>query len=228
MRLQNVLVVAAHPDDEVLGVGGTIPLIKAAGGRVTTVIVTDGSSVQYPGDKEILARKLQHAREANDLLGVDELVLLDFPDQRLDTVDHYQLNAAFEELVSDNGFDAVFMPSLEDINLDHVLVHRSVMVACRPTPGQTVKALVSYHTLSSTEWGPRDESGSFRPNFYVDIEETLPLKLEAMGKYADELRDFPHPRSLEGISHRAAVFGTEAGYTAAEGFKLLLLRADSV
>ena len=225
IQFGNTLVVAAHPDDEVLGVGGTIPLIKSAGGRVTVVIATDGSSAQYPDDEEILARKLNHAREANDILGVDELIMWDFPDQRLDTVEHLALNGAFEELVGGNEFDSVFIPSLEDINLDHVLLHRSVMVACRPTPDQTVSALFSYHIGSSTEWGLREPTEGFRPNVYVDIEPTLPLKIEAMERYTDELRVFPHPRSIEGIRHRAAVFGTEAGFSAAEGFKLLLYRA---
>lgn len=222
MRLNNVLVVAAHPDDEVLGVGGTIPIIKAAGGRVSVVIVTDGSSSQYPGDTEVLERKQTHAAEANRLLGTDELLQWDYPDMALDTIGHTELNRAFEEVIGEHGYDAVFVPNLDDINLDHHLIYRSVMVATRPVPEQSVQSVLSYPVNSSTEWGGRTQTTIFTPNVYIDISETLDTKIAAMECYRDELRPFPHPRSIEGIRHRAATYGSEVGHAAAEAFKLLL------
>jgi len=224
VNFRNVLVVAAHPDDEVLGVGGTIPLIKRQGGRVTVVIVTDGSSTQYAGDAEILERKKDHADHANRILGTDELIQWDFPDMRLDTVEHCRLNQAFEDLIRREQFDTVFVQNGDDINLDHQLVYKSVLVATRPAPGQPVRRLLSYQVNSSTEWGGRTQTTVFCPTVFFDISSTLELKLAAMSVYEDEVRDYPHPRSLAALRHRAALHGCEVGYENAEPFKLLLYR----
>lgn len=226
MNFQNVLVVAAHPDDEVLGVGGTIPLIKQRGGRVTVVIVTDGSSTQYAGNSGILTRKQQQAQQANDILGTNQLVQWDFPDMRLDTVAHCELNQAFENLIRERQFDAVFVQNGDDINLDHQMIYRSVLVATRPIPGQSVAALFGYHVNSSTEWGGRTQNTVFCPNYFVDITATIQTKLDAMQVYTDELRDAPHPRSILGIRQRSAVTGHEVGFEYAEPFKLMLYRGE--
>ena len=226
MTFENVLVVAAHPDDEVLGVGGTIPLIKQHGGRVTVVIVTDGSSTQYQEDTEILLSKRQQARDANRILGTDELVEWDFPDMRLDTVEHYRLNAAFEQIIQDHQYDTVFVQNGDDINLDHQLIYKSVLVATRPIPGQSVRSILSYQVNSSTEWGGRTQTTIFCPNYYVDIGNTIRTKLAAMRKYTAELRDTPHPRSIRALRQRAAVSGSEVGFAYCEPFKLLLYRGS--
>ncbi len=222
--MKNVLVVAAHPDDEVLGVGGTIPLIKEQGGNVSVVIVTDGSSTQYADDPDILARKQQHAEKANRILGTDELIQWDFPDMRLDTVEHCQLNQAFESLIHQQRFDTVFVQNGDDINMDHQLIYKSVMVATRPLPDQPVNQVLSYQVNSSTEWGGRTQNTIFCPNFFVDISRTLETKLAAMEVYEDELREYPHPRSIQALRQRAMVYGNEVGYESAEPFKLLLFR----
>lgn len=222
MKFSNTLVVAAHPDDEVLGVGGTIPLIKRQGGRVTVVIVTDGSSTQYRDDHEILTRKHQEARDANAILGTDELIQWDFPDMRLDTVPHAELNQAFEKLFAEHRFDSVFVQGLGDINQDHRLINHSVMVAARPYPGQSVRSVLSYYVVSSSEWGAMLGHPQTRYNVFIDISETIQTKLDAMACYTDELREPPHPRSLDGIRTRAAAHGGEAGYAFAEPFSLML------
>lgn len=222
MKFSNVLVIAAHPDDEVLGAGGAIPLIRNQGGRVTVLIVTDGSSAQYQGDDQIRLRKQQQLVEANRILGTDNLIQWDFPDMRLDRVEHVKLNRAFEELIEEKQFDTVFVQNGDDINLDHQLIYQSVMVATRPLPDQPVQTLFSYYVNSSTEWGGRTQSTMFCPNYFLDISSTINLKLEAMAAYIDELRDLPHPRSLEAVRQRAAVSGHEVGFQYAEPFKLLL------
>ena len=226
MNMQNVLVVAAHPDDEVLGVGGTIPLIKRNGGNVTVVIVTDGSSAQYVGNEEVLKRKQDHSQEANNILGTDEVIQWDFPDMRLDTIEHCKLNQSFEKLIWDRKFDTVFVQNGDDINLDHQLIYKSIMVATRPIPGQPVQQVLSYQVNSSTEWGGRTQTTIFCPNYFVDISSTVELKLAAMEVYVDELREYPHPRSIKSLRQRAAVYGNEVGYEAAEPFKLLLYRGE--
>jgi LmbE family N-acetylglucosaminyl deacetylase len=221
---KEVLVVGAHPDDEVLGAGATIPLIKAAGGRVTVCIVTDGSSAQYAGDEETRREKDANLLAANEILGTDEVIHWDFPDMRLDTVAHVELNQAFERLFATRRFDTVFTHHAGDVNLDHQAIHRSVLVATRPAPGQTVKRILSYHVNSATEWGARSEQNQFRPNVYFDVGATIQQKLDALKCYGVELRKFPHPRTLEAVEYRARVWGSEVGYEYAEAFKLLLYR----
>jgi len=223
---KNVLVVAAHPDDEVLGVGGTVPLLKQRKAKVTVLIVTDGSSTQYQNDDEIYAVKQQQARDANEILGTDEIIEWDFPDMRLDTIAHAELNKAFERLINENQFDTVFVQNGDDINKDHQVVHDSVLVATRPVPGQCVKQLFSYQVNSSTEWGGRTQQTIFCPNVFIDITTTIEAKLKAMLSYEAELREYPHPRSIDAIRQRAQVFGTEVGYHFAEPFKLVLHRGD--
>jgi LmbE family N-acetylglucosaminyl deacetylase len=221
---KEVLVVGAHPDDEVLGVGGTVPLIKAAGARVTVVIVTDGSSTQYAGDEAKRETKDENLYAANRILGTDEIIHWNFPDMRLDTVAHVELNQAFERLLKDRKYDTVFVHHAHDVNLDHQSIYRSVLVATRPAPGQSVKCILSYHVNSATEWGARSEADQFWPNVYFDVSATIEKKLEALKCYGVELRQYPHPRTLEAVANRAKVFGAEVGYCYAEAFKLLLYR----
>ncbi len=219
---KNVLIIAAHPDDEVLGVGGTIPILKKKGYKIITLIVTDGSTTQYKDKPEILKEKKREAELANKLLGVDELIQWEFPDMRLDTVEHNVLNNAIEKLLIDKEIHTVFVQNEHDINLDHQLVYKSLIVAARPHPMQTVKKIYSYFVNSSSEWGSRIHGGGFNPNVYIDIIETIDLKIKAMEKYNSELRDYPHPRSIEGIRVRAQVHGLEVGLKYAEPFKLIL------
>ena len=219
---KNILIAVAHPDDEVLGVGGTIPLIKALGGKVTVLMVTDGSTTQYAGDSEILKRKHDQMIRANEILGSDCVLQWDFPDMRLDSVDHADVASTLEQLIGEKGFDGVITHSEGDVNLDHKLLYHSVLTATRPLPGQTVKRVFCCQINSATEWGARDRATVFLPNVFIDIEETIDLKIQAMEAYADELRTYPHPRSSEGLRQRAQVYGFEVGYRYAEPFELKL------
>lgn len=221
---RNVLVIAAHPDDEVLGVGGTIPLLKAAGARVTVAIVTDGSSTQYAGDAAIARRKAAQLAAANRVLGTDEVVHWDLPDMRLDRVAHVELNQRFEQLIGAGRFDTVLVHHHGDVNLDHRMIYRSVLVAARGVPGQPVERLLTYHVSSSTEWGQDRPERAFVPNLWIDIGSTIEQKLAALKAYTDELRPYPHPRSPEGVEAVARAFGVQAGFTHAEPFRLILAR----
>ncbi|MGH9339554.1 MAG: PIG-L deacetylase family protein [Acidobacteriota bacterium] len=220
----NVLVIAAHPDDEVLGVGGTIPILRSKGARVTVLMVTEGSSTQYKGDDGAATAKRSQMKEANRIIGTDELAEWDFPDMRLDTVEHQQLNSAFNEFLHTRGFDTVFVHGDIDINLDHQIIYRSLMVAARPHPAQPVRTVLTYQVNSSTEWGGQAMGRTFAPNLYIQIDETIETKLAAMAAYKDELRPYPHPRSIRALRERAAVYGTEVGYRFAEAFRLILSR----
>jgi len=215
----NVLIVTAHPDDEVLGMGGTIALHTGRGDAVRVVCVTDGSSAQYPGDTARRQQKHREAREALGALGVTDAVQLELPDMRLDTVAHVEVNAVVEEHVRDHRPRVVYAVH-PDVNLDHQAIFRSVAVATRPTPGQPVERVLTYAPLSSTEWTPSAQNW-FMPNWFVDISSTLQAKLAAFACYATEQRDPPHPRSAGAIRAHAEITGATVGCRYAEPFVLV-------
>ena len=217
--MTRLLVLAAHPDDEILGMGGTIARRADAGDAVRIVVVTDGSSTQYPGDTEIRARKEQEALRAAAELGVTDYVHLDLPDMRLDTLPHVDVNRVVEEHVADFSPDVVFTPH-PDVNRDHRVLFDSVAVATRPTPGQTVRRVLTYAPTSSTEWTP-SALNWFVPNWFVDIGNALERKLAAFAHYETEAREFPHPRSARAIRATAEYYGASCGCEHAEPFVLV-------
>jgi LmbE family N-acetylglucosaminyl deacetylase len=223
--VRHALVIAAHPDDEVLGVGGTIPLIVRRGGDVTILLLTDGSTSQYPDDDRAVAEKREQARTAASRLGSSSLIHWDYPDMRLDEVSHPELNRAISAVIDERGVDTVFVHHRGDVNRDHREAHESTLVAARPTPDSPVRRILAYEVNSSTEWGSRSVPG-FQPNVYVDISTTLELKTHALAAYPGELREHPHPRSIEAVTDRARVRGSEVGLVYAEAFELLLWRGS--
>ncbi len=219
-----VLVIAAHPDDEILGVGGTISILSKMGKQVDVLIFTDGSSTQYFDNDAILEDKFHEAKEANYIVGSAVLPRADFPDMRLDTIAHVDKNIALGKVISQGEYDTIFIQDRTDINKDHNELYESTMVACRPYPGQKVKHLLSYYVNSSTEWGNLLKKRPFNPNVFVDITETIDDKLNAMEKYTTEIRDYPHPRSIEAIRNSAKYFGNMVGTEFAEPFHLVYAR----
>ena len=217
--MTRVLVFAAHPDDEVLGMGGTIAVHTDRGDEVRIVVVTDGSSTQYPGDAETRARKEQEALAAARQLGVSDYVHLDLPDMRLDTLAHVEVNRVVEEHVGDVRAEVVFTPH-PDVNLDHRILFDSVAVATRAVPGQTVRRLLTYAPTSSTEWTPAPLNW-FVPNWFVDVSATLERKVAAFAHYETERRDYPHPRSERAIRAAAEFYGASCGCEYAEPFVLV-------
>ena len=218
--MTRVLVVAAHPDDEVLGMGGTIALHATVwGDEVRIACVTDGSSTQYPGDVALQLQKNEEAVRAAAELGVEEYVHLDLPDMRLDTLPHVEVNRAVEEQVGDFRPQVVYTVH-PDVNRDHRALFDSVSVATRPTPGQPVRRVLTYAPTSSTEWSPA-ATNWFVPNWFVDITPTLEQKLRAFARYETEARPYPHPRSERALRAHAEFFGASAGCEYAEPFVLV-------
>lgn len=214
-----VLNIAAHPDDELLGQGGTIARHARAGDQVTNVIVCDGSSVRY--GKET-AREIEKAsREASSILGISDLRLLGLPEQGLDTVSLIEINQKIEALIEDVRPEIVYTHGPSDINRDHRAIMEAVLVATRPYSAASVREVWLFETASSTEWGGPPLLPSFVPQMFVDVSQTLELKVRALECYAREVRPWPHPRSAEGIRARARYFGSLAGYVAAEPFHLV-------
>jgi LmbE family N-acetylglucosaminyl deacetylase len=220
--MSRILVFAAHPDDEVLGMGGTIAVHVERGDEVRIVVVTDGSSTQYPGDAQTRARKEEEALRAAGELGVTDYVHLDLPDMRLDTLAHVDVNKVVEEHVGDFGPQVVYTPH-PDVNRDHRVLFDSVSVATRPTPEQVVRRVLTYAPTSSTEWTPSGLNW-FVPNWFVDIGPAIDRKVAAFAHYETERRDYPHPRSERAIRAAAEFYGSSCGCAQAEPFVLVRSR----
>ena len=215
----NVLVFAAHPDDEVLGMGGTIARHADEGDAVRVVCVTDGSSSQYPGDAAVRERKNDEAQRAAAILGVADYVHLDLPDMRLDTVPHVELNRVVDDQLRAFA-PAVVYTAHPDVNRDHRALFDSVSVGVRPTPGQPVRRVLTYAPTSSTEWTPAGANW-FVPTWFVDITATLERKLQAFACFETERRDYPHPRNDRALRAHGEFWGSTVGCEYAEPFVLI-------
>ena len=222
----SVLVVSAHPDDEVLGCGSTIARHADAGDQVQLLIVAEGASPrQQQRDRNQASDELsalaQAAQQAGVILGASGVELLDLPDNRLDSLDRLDLIKQIEERIACHQPQVVYVHHSGDVNIDHRRLHEAVVTACRPTPGQPVRRLLSFEVASSTEWQPPGSAPPFQPNWFVDISAQWPRKLEALEAYASEMRPWPHARSLEAVEHLARWRGSQVGVEAAEAFCLL-------
>lgn len=215
---KNILILAAHPDDEVLGCGGVIQKHVAEGCQVFVGIVTDGSSSQYPSDTQKNYTKIKECEAANKLLGVTEVAFLNLPDMKLDTVPHIELNNRINELVEKIRPNIIYTHSKSDLNLDHVAIAHSTEVVSRPGKDYLEKVL-AYEVLSSSEWSRME---TFQPNVFVDVEQYLEKKVKALELYKTEYREYPHPRSSEGIQTLAQYRGLQSGFRKAEAFKLIV------
>lgn len=220
----NVLAVVAHPDDEILGVGGTLARHAAQGDRVSVVILGEGMSsrklrYEAPEQTALLASR-DETREALAVLGVEDVRRFELPDQRFDSLPLLDIVKVVAPEVERVAPRIVYTHFRNDINVDHQRTFQAVLVATRPVPSCPVEWVFSFETLSATEWNYQSDTG-FSPNFYVAIEGQLTLKLSAMSKYRSELKAFPHPRSLAAIEHIARLRGAHCGYLAAEAFVMV-------
>jgi len=221
----SVLVVAAHPDDEILGCGGTMARLSREGHEVRIAIVAEGMSSRYAQREHVDQQQLKHlharAQQAANKVGAKELVLCKLPDNRLDTVPLLDVVKLVEELITRFRPEAIYTHHPGDLNVDHGVVHRAVLTATRPVAGQWVREIYAFEVPSSTEWAFQRLEPVFRPSVFVDIAETLDTKLEALACYDTETRKFPHPRSAEALRAIAARWGSVAGLPAAEAFELI-------
>ena len=221
----NILVVAAHPDDEVLGCGGAIAKHTQNGDQVHILILAEGAtSRNLERDRQLFASELSTletaAHQASKILGVDSLFLYDFPDNRMDSCDLLDIIKVIEQAIDQYQPQIVYTHHAGDVNIDHQLIHRATVTACRPIPNQSVQTLLFFEIPSSTEWQTSGSALPFIPNWFVDISETLECKLKALEIYESEMRPYPHPRSLEAVEYLARWRGATIGVKAAEAFIL--------
>lgn len=214
-----VLVIAPHPDDEIIGVGGTISKRCKAGDEVFVCVVTKGVEPLFPA--EVVNRTREECRKADKMLGVKETIFLDFPSVMLETVPRYELNGKITEIIQSVQPDEVYIPHRGDMQLDHQMVVDSAMVGVRPKYAHVVKRVYAYETLSETGWNIPNVQNEFIPTVYEDITDTYDEKMKAMGIFETQLGDFPAARSLGAIEALARFRGSTVNVKAAEAFSLI-------
>lgn len=214
----NVLVVAAHPDDELLGAGGTVAVHADKGDHVVLAIMCEGISMRYAPERHAIV--CGQARKAGEILGAKHVHLGNLPDQKLDTLPLTEVIGHVETLVREHKPETVYTHFGGDVNRDHQVLAEAVMVACRPYAAPWVKQLLCFETPSSTEWACEPQRAVFRPNCFVDISATLDRKLAAFACYEAEVCPYPHPRSLRALEERARYWGSTMNLAAAEPFAI--------
>jgi LmbE family N-acetylglucosaminyl deacetylase len=219
----SVLCIVAHPDDEVLGVGGTLARHAADGDDVHICILSDGVTSRYDdtdaADAEIQQRR-QRAKRGAGLLGAT-VSFHGYPDNSFDTVPLLDIVQTIEAEVAEHAPGTVYTHHYGDLNVDHELICRAVTTATRPLRNNPVDRVLAFETLSATEWSVPSADNVFEPQHFVTITEQLETKLEALMIYEDELRDPPHPRTVDTVRQNAHVWGAKVGVDAAEPFELI-------
>jgi LmbE family N-acetylglucosaminyl deacetylase len=223
--INSILVVVAHPDDEVFGCGGTIARLTKEMKDVYVAILGEGITSRFNkrelADKSELKTLQNSSKRVAELLGVKELFLYDLPDNRFDTIPLLDIVKIIEALIDKVKPSTIFTHHGGDLNIDHSIVHRATLTATRPIAGQSVKRVYAYEVPSSTEWAFGQFTKGFQANVFVDISVSLEKKIEAMEIYESEARSFPHPRSPEALRALAKRWGATAGLEAAEAFELI-------
>jgi LmbE family N-acetylglucosaminyl deacetylase len=214
-----VLVIAAHPDDEVLGCGGVIARHAAEGESVHVLVVTRAGPPLFRAEE--VAETWAEMRQAHAALGVSKLHALNFPAPKLDTVPGHELADGIRRVIEAVQPKTLYVHHSGDIHLDHQAVYQAALVAARPINRCPVKRILCYETLSETEWASPLGAHAFVPNVFVDISPYLETKLNAMACYATQLREQPHSRSLGTLRALAVLRGNTVGVAAAEAFMLV-------
>ena len=232
--MMNVLIVVAHPDDEVLGMGGTISKHTMNRDKVSIVYLTAGiTSRRNPGyssratydinntDKKLMDKEIEKLKldslKSNKILGVHNSTFYNLPDNELDSIPRLKIIKIIEKEIQKSKPDIVYTNHYGDLNMDHKLVYESCLTACRPIHSKNPK-LFAFGVISSTEW---NFPSSFNPNYFVNISKNIKTKIRAMKAYSNELKKFPHPRSIENIEITAKKWGTVCGKNYAEAFEII-------
>ncbi len=217
--IKNVLVVAAHPDDEVLGCGGTIAKHTISGDKVYVLFMTNGVDSRNASSQNIKDRQ-QAAKNAADILGVSSIQQLDFPDNKMDTVALLDVVQSIEEVINKLRPEIIYTHHIGDLNIDHQITHKAAMIACRPQPNFCVKEIYAFEVLSSTEWQtPGVEP--FCPNIFIDITDYIDIKKQVLKAYSEEMRQSPHSRSIDNAIRLNALRGNSIGLDYVEAFVII-------
>lgn len=226
---KTILVVAAHPDDEVLGCGGTISKLSKLGNKIHILILGEGiTSRQKTRDPKLAEKRLKKLHsdviKASNILGAVSARVLQFPDNRFDAVNRLDIIKSIEDCINEIKPERIYTHHHADLNIDHRITFGAVMTASRPLRGNTVKEIYSFEVPSSTEWQFQSSDYVFKPNmFEILTESDIKRKIKAMESYTEEKRKFPHPRSPRSLQVLANFRGTNIGFEYAEAFEVVRL-----
>lgn len=220
-----VLVVAAHPDDEILGVGGTIARHVANGDKAFALILGEGQTSRWTR-RELASRGVvqelhKDTLRAGEIIGYTDVYLENLPDNRFDSIDLLDVVKCVEKYVQELKPDIIYTHHAHDLNIDHQVTSKAVLTATRPIGDYAVKEIYAFETVSSTEWDFGRSETAFIPTLYIDIEEYFDIKCRALEIYKSEMREFPHPRSLKMLEALAYVRGASIGRNYAEAFEVI-------
>tara|TARA_B100001057_G_scaffold492527_1_gene585082 strand:+ start:313 stop:987 length:675 start_codon:yes stop_codon:yes gene_type:complete len=218
IKNKKILIVAAHPDDEILGCGGTILKLKKTN-KFKVVFLTNGVSSRSKNKNDISKRKKECELLFN-FLKIDKPSIFDFPDNQLDNIPLLKIVKKLEKIINSFKPDIVFTHYENCLNIDHQIAYNATITACRPLKNNTVKKILSFEILSSTEWGTSKKK-VFQPNYFISIDKEIKKKVAAMKFYKSELRKYPHSRSIKAIEALASFRGVSSGFKYAEGFMLI-------
>ena len=205
----NILVIAPHPDDEVLGMGGTIKKLSKKN-KIILCVVSEGATAQYKDKKMIQVRK-DACKKCSKILGISKNIFLDFPDMKL-SLSHLDINKKLEKIIQEFKPEVVYTSPNNDLNLDHQAVFDSTLVACRPKSG--VKKILCYEMQGQIK-------SPFEANIFENIEKEIKFKIKGFKMYKSEIEKFPNVRSIIAIENLATMRGIQVGLKKAEGFKLI-------
>ena len=235
-----ILVIVAHPDDEVLGMGGTIKKLTKSNHEIKIVIMATGISARRSTDfknssqynvnknkKDIMNKQIKtlkiHATKAAKLLGVSNIEFLNYPDNEMDKISNLELTKSVEGIIKKFKPETIYTHTPFDVNVDHVSCYNAVLTATRPKKNTNVKKVMSFEVPSSSEW---NFTSIFTPNTFVDISHELKHKIKALECYKTELQKYPHPRSAKALQAIGNRWGTVSGFSVAEAFSLVRLLED--
>jgi len=222
--MNTILVVAAHPDDEVLGCGGTIARFSESAG-IHILILGEGCTSRYDSRSEASKVELERigkaARSAAKVLGAQSITLESFPDNQFDEPPLLSIVKCVEKVLGEIRPDVVYTHHPSDLNIDHKITFQAVLTATRPLPNCSVKELYTFETPSATEWSFHQNHPVFKPNVFIDVSQSIEIKLQAMEFYETEIRSFPHPRSLEALKAICRRWGTVVSREYVEAFELV-------
>ncbi|TYR80639.1 PIG-L family deacetylase [Priestia megaterium] len=209
-----ILVIGAHPDDELLGSAGTLKRFIDKGYKVVSVVTALGRKEE--------AHHIQHlGRLANKEIGIEDVIFLGHANLELEMIPRHKLTKEIEELIRKYQPSKIFTHHYGDMNIDHQVTFQAVLTAARPLPNRKPIELLTFETVSSSEWNTYTNDKVFKPNYFVDITKTIDTKIEALKHYDVEMREFPHPRSYEGVKYLGRVRGMTVGVPYAEAFEII-------
>jgi LmbE family N-acetylglucosaminyl deacetylase len=216
---KNVLVVAAHPDDEVLGCGGTIARHVHEGDTVSVVYMADGVTSRSHSTRDVPTERQQASDAAKKILGISHCCTLDYSDNRLDSYPLLELVQEMEALIVRFAPEVIYTHHAGDLNVDHRVTQAAVLTAFRPMPNASVREIYAFEVMSSSDWNPG--AIPFMPQVFVDISGFMEKKRLALNAYAAEMRESPHSRSMEHLEALSVHRGHSVGLPYAEAFMLL-------